>query len=483
MTNLFKILIVLTLFVAFDLQAQSVDATRIKKKVNGGIVGDSSNALAVGAYRGTTAPTSPVSGQLWMDTTTTPAILKAWNGSTWEISPTAAGITQEDLTSFPANPTDGQIVWLRKERRSIIYDMTADGWFYLDGINKRASTSYSLAVAGYPSDFITPPSTALTLATGTGASTAGSHVCAVTFFNSTGGETTPGPLSNSVTTTAGLGYAFTDVPLGGTGTVGRRIYCSKANTISPVFLVARIEDNTTTTGSATGADTTFYHTPPDVNYSASIPAGWSVWLPPNTGYQYGGCGSTGSSLLCMVTGKAPASASGSGVRLTYYVTDASDYWRAQFKVIRSNSGFEGNAAANFSGFAAFIATKTNDAAAVATTAITGLSNHLGASPAVRVVRPSGLAYGNPAAAAAIATYRMTDYVPPRWVAYTQAGSDSNWYLSGNGKDWNTPYSYISNADYIMRHVGIAGESITGASATLSQGVLVEITDFTVESWP
>ena len=476
------ILVLITSLYCQNALGQSVSASQIKKKAQGGLVGDSANALTIGITRSTTAPTSPVSGQLWMDTTTTPAILKAWNGSTWEISPTAAGITQEDLTAFPANPTDGQIVWLRKEKRSIIYDATAEEWYYLDGVGTRASTSYSLEAAGYPNDLLTPP-TAPTLATGTGVSTAGSHVCAVTFFNSTGGETTPSPISNSVTTTSGVGYFLTNVPLGGTGTAGRRIYCSKAGVEAPLFLVGRIEDNTTTTFTYTGADTTFgTHTAPNVNFSASIPSGWTVWLPPGTGYQYGGCGSTGESLMCMVTGRAAASASSSGVRLTYGITDESDYWRAQWKVIMASSGFPGNTSTLASSLVAFMATSENDVAAPAITGITGITDHLDASGAVRVFRAYGAGWSSPSVAASIATYRMVDSIPPRWVAYTQAGIDSHWYLSGNGKDWNTPYSYLSNVGFVMRHVGISVESSSGA-ASAALGNLVEITDFTVESWP
>lgn len=461
---------------------QSVGASQIKKKANAGLVADAANALAVAPYRGTTAPSAPVTGQLWLDTTTTPATLKTWTGAAWEIPPTGSAVTQADLSAFPASPTDGQIVWLRKEKRSIVYDATADEWYYLDGVGTRASTSYSLEAAGYPNDLLTPP-TAPTLATGAGVSTAGSHVCAVTFFNSTGGETTPSPVSNAVTTTAGLGYSLTDVATGGTGTAGRRVYCSKAGTVTPLFLVGRIEDNTTTTFTYTGADTTFgTHTAPDVNFSASIPSGWTVWLPPGTGYQYGGCGSTGKSLMCMATGRIAPSAASSGVRLTYGITDESGYWRAQWKVIRAGSGFPGSTASSSTDLVAFIATSANDVAVPAITGITGLTNHLDASGAVRAVRALGAAWSSNHAAVSIPTYRMVDFVPPRWVAYTQAGFDSHWYLSGNGKDWNTPYSYISSANWVMRHVGISGED-KGAGSSAGYGSLFEITDFTAESWP
>lgn len=476
------LLLLALLLAAPSALGQSVGASQIKKKANAGLVADGSNALAVAPYRGTTAPSAPVTGQLWLDTTTTPATLKTWTGAAWEIPPTGSAVTQADLSAFPASPTDGQIVWLRKEKRSIVYDATADEWYYLDGVGTRASTSYSLEAAGYPNDLLSPP-TAPTLATGTGVSTAGSHVCAVTFFNSTGGETTPSPVSNAVTTTAGLGYSLTDVATGGTGTAGRRVYCSKAGTAAPLFLVGRIEDNTTTTFTYTGADATFgTHTAPDVNFSASIPSGWTVWLPPGTGYQYGGCGSTGESLMCMATGTLAASSSSSGVRLTYGITDESDYWRAQWKVIRAASGFPGNTSASSTELVAFMATSANDIAAPAITGITGLTNHLDASGAVRAMRPLGAAWASNAAAAAVATYRMVDFVPPRWVAYTQAGFNSHWYLSGNGKDWNTPYSYISNVNYVMRHVGISGEA-KGGTASAAYGSLFEITDFTVESWP
>ena len=86
---------------------QSVGASQIRKKANAGLVADAANALAVGIYRGTTAPASPVTGQAWLDTTATPAILRTWNGSAWEAPPSATAVTPADFSALPATPRPG----------------------------------------------------------------------------------------------------------------------------------------------------------------------------------------------------------------------------------------------------------------------------------------------------------------------------------------------------------------------------------------
>jgi len=46
------------------------------------------NAIA----KSNTAPVNPTAGQLWLDTSVTPNVLKRWNGSTWvKATPTSAG--------------------------------------------------------------------------------------------------------------------------------------------------------------------------------------------------------------------------------------------------------------------------------------------------------------------------------------------------------------------------------------------------------
>lgn len=54
-------------------------------------------------HRGTTAPTSPVTGKLWEDTNTSPATLKGWTGSTWEtLSGSTTGASMASVDNLDA---------------------------------------------------------------------------------------------------------------------------------------------------------------------------------------------------------------------------------------------------------------------------------------------------------------------------------------------------------------------------------------------
>lgn len=54
-------------------------------------------------HSGTTAPTDEVAnGKLWLDTSTTPAILKIYNDATWEVVLTATGTSQVKLDGIEA---------------------------------------------------------------------------------------------------------------------------------------------------------------------------------------------------------------------------------------------------------------------------------------------------------------------------------------------------------------------------------------------
>lgn len=484
-------LVFVVLLLAAQAFGQSVTASQIKKKTDGGLTADSSNALAVGVYRGTSAPASPVTGQLWCDTTTTPATWKAYNGSTWEAAPSAAGLTQADLSSFPANPTDGQLLWVRSLKRLLIYDATAAAWYYMNEPGKKASTTYSLETAGYSSAFLTAPDSAPTLAVGTGTSTAGSHVCAATFFNATGGETLPGPSSSPVTTTAAQAIGISSIPTGGDGVVGRRVYCSKAGTSTPLFLVATIADNSTTTATATGADSTHPVTAPDVDFSAPIPSGWTVRRPGGDSPTYGGCGSTGTSLLCSTVAFAPNGASHSGVRLGYYVTDESGYWFAKFKIKRVVVGFTGTSGSyQYSIIFPFVASAIDvDAPLMRGTGGYSGGTAVGAywvsyTPAfARHTRAAGAAWawGN---ASGASQYRLpfTDPAAPLWFGWVSedTGPSARMLVSGNGKDWNNFATEFPGQ--VLRWVGVTAEA-TGNGGIFPTGNVIEISDFTVESWP
>jgi microcystin-dependent protein len=74
------------------------------------------NTLAIalgllGATTGPTQPTTPANGQLWVDTSTNPPVLKVWNGATFTIVsflPGSAVITNPSATA-PSSPVLGQL--------------------------------------------------------------------------------------------------------------------------------------------------------------------------------------------------------------------------------------------------------------------------------------------------------------------------------------------------------------------------------------
>lgn len=74
------------------------------------------NVLAValgllGTSVGSTAPSTPTNGQLWVDTSTNPPLVKVWNGATW----TTVSFEQSKITnpgsSAPTSPGDGEL-WI-----------------------------------------------------------------------------------------------------------------------------------------------------------------------------------------------------------------------------------------------------------------------------------------------------------------------------------------------------------------------------------
>ena len=355
------VLLVLHLALATSALGQSVGASQIKKKANGGLVADSANALTVAVHRATSAPSSPIAGMLWCDTTTTPCSMKSYSGSAWTSSPNTAVMTQATLATLPGSPVDGQIVWVSSQARAIVYVGSESKWYYLDATNRSAQADYSIDTAGYSTAFLTAPgATTGSIVTG-GAMTVGTHLCATSFYNATGGETMIGAPTETLTVGTNKTAALT-IPTGDANTAGRRVYCTKANVTTPYFLVASIDDNTTGTYSVTVADASFLgNASPDKNFSAPLPAGWTYYAPDRS---YGGCGSTGATLLCSVVKNLPdSSTTSAGVRLFYEITSTPAAWRASWQVSRVLGGFPGSIANAF-GYGP-IATVSADAAAVA----------------------------------------------------------------------------------------------------------------------
>lgn len=94
----------------------------------------------------------------------------------------------------------------------------------------------------------------------------GSHVYAVAFTTANGGETPAGPNSAAATTSAGnQQVSLTAIPTGPASTTGRKIYRSKAGTTTPLFLVATLADNSTTTYTDNLADASLGAGPQTVN--------------------------------------------------------------------------------------------------------------------------------------------------------------------------------------------------------------------------
>jgi hypothetical protein len=477
-------LLLAILLAAPSLNAQSVGASQIKKKTNAGLVADSANALAVGVYRGATAPASPVAGQLWFDTTTTPATLKTWNGSAWESPPSATAVTLADFSSLPATPSDGQIVWASSLKRAVVYDASASKWYYLDQSGREAVADYSLDAA-ITSDFLTPAAVTGTVAAG-GSVTIGTHVCAMTYYNATGGDTMPGAATATLTASSGQQTLSLSFPATVTGASGKRVWCSKAGQTTPLWLVATIDDTTTATYDVTVADGSFNDdTSPDVDFSASVPAGWTVQ---SMGRSYGGCGSTGTSLLCATyVHVGSLGANQLGVRLTYEVTGAPSGWRAQFRLARATRGFNlatGNAYAMIVG--GYVA---GDNSTASNTARYALGPRINSADTVipygiagwidqqsRAVSADWTSTGVPLPA----QYRLT-FATPMWFSVDgwSTGSVYGGRLSAstNARDWThgTPWSIATE----MKHVGTAHES---TSTAVIGSLVTEIDQFTVQSF-
>lgn len=335
--------LLLALALAPSALGQSVGASQIKKRSAGGLVADSANALTVAVYRGTAPPNAPLAGMTWCDTTTTPCTLKTYSGTEWTSSPNTVVMTQPTLATLPASPTDGQIVWVSSQARAIVYVASEAKWYYLDATGRAAQADYSINTMGYSTDFLASPgNTTGTLVAG-GSMTTGDHSCAVTHYNSTGGETMVGGTYTATVPASGNKTMSLTFAATGIGVAGKRIYCSKAGQSTPLWLVASIDDNTTGTYNVTVADTSFLtNTAPDKDFSAPLPAGWVYSAPDRS---WGGCGSTGTTLLCSLTKviTSTGSATSAGLRLYYEIAGDPAAWRASWRVPRIATGFPGNA--------------------------------------------------------------------------------------------------------------------------------------------
>jgi hypothetical protein len=296
------LLLAVALFFALPAFSQQVDSSQMKLKTNGGLAGDTASALAVGVYRGTSAPASPVTGQLWCDTNTNPCILKTYSGSSWVAPASNATIpVQTDVSTFPDEPTDGQLFFSKSPPGIYVYNADDSRWHYAPFTMTAASTSI---IDVYTDTTITPPAapTATESATA-GSLSAGNYSYKITCRNSTGGETTGGTVSATVAPGASKSTDLSDIPLCGTGGVARGIYRSKVNqqTTGPWYWVATISDNSTTTANDGVADASLVLMSPDINFSGALPTGWTV-ANDTTATTSGGCGVTArGTMVCMTS--------------------------------------------------------------------------------------------------------------------------------------------------------------------------------------
>lgn len=340
------------LFLAAAALAQVANSDQVLKKTDGGLQGDSSKNLAVAVKYSSTAPSSPLTGQPWCDTTTTPCTWKVYNGSSWVAPfPYSNASVQTDLTTFPSSPTDGQWFWDKSHHVGWIYDSTATLWYRMDGTS--GSTTGSI-VDNFTGSSITAPSSGMTIADGgaSGNATVGTHVCTVTFATSTGGETTAGTSATSaVSITASHKITFSSVPTGGSGTTQRRFYCSKAGTSTPRFWVDTLNDNSTTTlTSSVLADGSMAINEPNRDYSVALSGSWTVT---NTTAQTtsGGCGATGSSVICRISHSKTAThqtvAADTGIQIYRSISayNTGDY-TIRYRIVKCELGFGNTAYAN-----------------------------------------------------------------------------------------------------------------------------------------
>jgi hypothetical protein len=306
--------LLLALFLAaLPALGQVVDSSQVKKATNGGLTGDAANGLWVAPYRGTSAPSSPVTGALWCDTNFSPCILKQYTGSVWTApAQTPALPTQADPSSLPGSPVDGQVFFSKSPYALYVYDSTAATWYY--------TNLPFVATAGqirdvYTAAVITAPATTATAATNATAGSlgAGCYSYKITFVNAAGGETTPSSQTNSVTPGLNKSADLSSIPTGGTGTTKRRIYRSKSGgcTNGPWYYTATVNDNSTTTLTAEGlADNSQLNLVPSVNFSGALPGSWT-WNGATNNVIGGGGTTSRNTMACHQSARYRASSNSS----------------------------------------------------------------------------------------------------------------------------------------------------------------------------
>lgn len=126
------------------------------RKVTAQILGVALGLL--GASTGTSQPLAPANGQMWMDTSTNPPVLKVWNGATWTIVsflPGSAVITNP-ATTAPASPVLGQLWQDTSQTPDQLKMWDGSNWVRTDpqGITQTAGDARYLQIATAASTYL-----------------------------------------------------------------------------------------------------------------------------------------------------------------------------------------------------------------------------------------------------------------------------------------------------------------------------------------
>jgi len=111
-----------------------------------------------GNSTGPTQPSAPANGQLWMDTSTNPPVLKTWNGATWTIIsflPGSSIITSPAATG-PASPQLGQLWQDTSQTPDELKMWDGSNWVRVDpqGITQTAGDARYLQITTAASTYL-----------------------------------------------------------------------------------------------------------------------------------------------------------------------------------------------------------------------------------------------------------------------------------------------------------------------------------------
>jgi microcystin-dependent protein len=112
----------------------------------------------LGTSVGSTSPSAPLNGQLWVDTGTNPPVVKVWNGATWTVVsflPSASIITNPGGTA-PGSPALGQLWQDTSQTPDQLKMWDGSNWVRVDpqGITQAAGDARYLQIATAASTYL-----------------------------------------------------------------------------------------------------------------------------------------------------------------------------------------------------------------------------------------------------------------------------------------------------------------------------------------